>query len=61
MMALHKGHGPKIFQSYQKFVAILLVGIVFGGILIGLMAKIYRLQTIIAVIAGVVIFVTLAL
>jgi len=58
---IRKRHGPKIFQSYQKFVAILLVGIVFGGILIGLMAKIYRLQTIIAVIAGVVIFVTLAL
>ena len=61
MMALHKGHGPKMFQSYQKLVAILLVGIILGGILIGLMAKAYRLQTIIAVIAGVGIFVTLAL
>jgi len=61
MMALHKGHGPKIFQSYQKLVAILLVGIVLGGIFIGLMTKAYRLQTIIALIAGVVIFVSLAL
>jgi len=61
MMALHKGNGPEMFQSYQKFVAILLVGIVLGGILIGLMAKAYRLQTVIAVIAGVVIFVTLAM
>lgn len=61
MMALHKGHGPKIFQSYQKLVAILLVGIVLGGILIGLMAKAYRLQTIIAVVAGMVIFGVLAM
>jgi len=56
MMELHKGHGPQIFKSYQKLVALLLLGVVLGGILVGLMAKAYRRQTIIAVIGGIVVF-----
>jgi len=57
MMELHKGHGPQIFKSYQKLVALLLLGVVLGGILVGLMAKAYRRQTIIAVIGGIVVFI----
>ncbi len=57
MMELHKGHGPQLFKSYQKLVALLLLGVVLGGILVGLMAKAYRRQTIIAVVMGVVVFV----
>lgn len=52
MMELHKGHGPKIFRSYQKLVALLLLGVVLGGILVGYMARAYRRQTIIAVALG---------
>lgn len=57
MMELHKGHGPQIFKSYQKLVALLLLAVVFGGILVGFMAKAYRRQTVIAVVIGVIVFV----
>lgn len=57
MMELHKGHGPQLFKSYQKLVALLLLGVVLGGILVGLMAKAYRRQTIIALVLGVIVFV----
>ena len=57
MMELHKGHGPQLFKSYQKLVAVLLLGVVFGGILVGLMARAYRRQTIVAVAIGIVTFV----
>lgn len=56
MMELHKGHGPKLFKSYQKLVALLLLGVVLGGILVGLLAKAYRRQTTIAVAMGFVLF-----
>lgn len=57
MMELHKGHGPKLFKSYQKLVALLLLGVVFGGILVGLLAKAYRRQTVIAVVIGMFVFI----
>lgn len=57
MMELHKGHGPQIFKSYQKLVALLLLAVVFGGILVGLMAKAYRRQTVAAVVIGFVVFI----
>ncbi len=57
MMELHKGHGPQLFKSYQKLVALLLLLVVFGGILVGLMAKAYRRQTVTAVVAGVAVFI----
>jgi len=60
MIELHKGHGPSLFKTYQKIVAIGLIGVVFGGILVGLMAKAYRRQTVIAVVVGSIIFIILA-
>jgi len=45
---------------YQKAVALGLIGVVFGGILVGLLAKAYRRQTIIAVVVGSIIFFILA-
>ena len=57
MMELHKGHGSQIFKSYQKLVALLLLGVVLGGILVGLLAKAYRRQTTIAVVMGIVTFI----
>jgi len=51
-MEIHKGHGPKILRTYHKFVALLLMGVVFGGILVGLLSKTYRRKTIGAVTIG---------
>ncbi|MEP3653778.1 MAG: hypothetical protein ABJO36_02680 [Litorimonas sp.] len=59
LMELHMGHGPQLFKSYQKLVALLLLGVVLGGILVGLMAKAYRRQTVIALVLGTVVFVWL--
>jgi len=56
-MELHKGHGPTAFKTYQKIVAVMLLLVVLGGILVGLLAKAYRRQTIIATIAGTAIFI----
>jgi len=57
LMELHKGHGPQLFKSYQKLVALLLLAVILGGILVGLMAKAYRRQTAIASVIGVIVFV----
>lgn len=57
MMELHKGHGPQLFKSYQKLVALMLLLVVFGGILVGLLAKAYRRQTVIAVAVGMAVFI----
>lgn len=56
MMELHKGHGPQLFKTYQKLVALFLLGVVFGGIFVGLLSKAYRRQTGIAVVIGFVVF-----
>ena len=61
MIELHKGHGPSLFKLYQKFVAILLIGVVLGGVLVGLLAKAYRGKTIASLIGGTVLFLVLAL
>jgi len=59
MMELHKGHGPSLFKTYQKLVALTLFFIVFGGILVGLLAKTYRRKTGVALALGTIIFVSL--
>lgn len=56
LMEIHKGHGPKIMRTYHKLVGFTLILIVFGGILIGLLAKAYRKKTIIASIIGMVVY-----
>lgn len=56
LMELHKGHGPQLFKTYQKLVALLLLGVVLGGILVGLLSKAYRRHTTIAVVIGFVVF-----
>lgn len=60
LIELHKGHGPSWFKVYQKLVALGLILVVFGGILVGLLAKAYRRQTSIAVVIGSLIFFFLA-
>lgn len=60
MMELHMGHGPQLFKTYQKLVALALIGVVFGGVFVGLLARAYRRKTIIAVVVGTIVFVLLA-
>lgn len=61
LIELHKGHGPTLFKLYQKFVAILLIGVVLGGLIVGFMAKAYRGKTALSLAGGTVLFLILAL
>lgn len=60
LIELHKGHGPTWFKTYQKLVAIGLIGVVLGGIMVGFMARAFRRQTALAVSFGTIIFIFLA-
>jgi len=59
MMELHKGHGPSLFKTYQKLVALTLFLVVFGGLLVGLLAKAYRRKTVGALAFGAIVFIFL--
>ncbi|PHS77916.1 MAG: hypothetical protein COB56_01530 [Robiginitomaculum sp.] len=61
MMELHKGHGPKLFKTYQKLVALALLAVVLGGFFVGLLAKTYRKKVIVASVVGFGVFLALAL
>ena len=56
---IHKGHGPTLLKTYHKIVALLLMGVVFGGIGVGILAKTYRRKTIGAVIFGTLLYLVL--
>lgn len=56
---IHKGHGPKLLKTYHKIVALMLIGVVFGGIFVGLLAKAYRRKTIGAVTIGTLLYLVL--
>jgi hypothetical protein len=58
-MQIHKGYGPRILKTYHKIVAIMLLGVVFGGIFVGLLSKAYRRQTIGAVSVGTLLYLVL--
>lgn len=60
MMELHKGHGPKLFKKYQILAGISLFFVILGGLIVGLLAKAYRRQTILAVAGGSIVFIVLA-
>ncbi len=59
-MELHKGHGPKLFKTYQKLVALGLIGVVFGGFLVGILSPAYRRRTWVATGLGTLVFCVLA-
>ncbi len=61
MMELHKGHGPALFKTYQKLVALTLFFVIFGGVMVGLLAKTYRRKTLTALALGIIAFLGLAL
>lgn len=56
MMELHKGHGPKLFKTYQKLTALALILVTLGGFLVGILARAYRRKTIIATLLGTLVF-----
>ena len=60
MMELHKGHGPTLFKKYQILAAISLFLVVFGGIIVGVLAKNYRRPTLFALAGGSILFIILA-
>jgi len=60
MMELHKGHGPKLFKTYQIVAGITLFMIMMSGLIIGILTKTYRRKTIISSIIGTIIFTLLA-
>jgi len=55
-MELHKGHGPKLFKTYSKLVALGLLGVVLGGFLVGFLAPAYRRKTLVATGLGTLLF-----
>ena len=60
LMELHKGHGPKLFKTYSKIVALGLILVVLGGFLVGILAPAYRRKTLIATGLGTILFFILA-
>jgi len=56
---IHKGHGPTLLKTYHKIVALMLIGVVLGGIFVGLLAKAYRRKTIGAVVIGTLLYLVL--
>lgn len=61
MMELHKGHGPSLFKTYQKLVALGLFFVVLSGFWLGITSKALRKSTALLSVAGLVVFLWLAL
>jgi uncharacterized iron-regulated membrane protein len=61
MIELHKGHGPTVFKTYQKFVAVALLLSVLSGVWMGLASPGFRRKTITAASLGLLVFLILAL
>lgn len=60
MIELHKGHGPSVFKTYQKFVALALLLVVLSGVWTGLNSPAWRRKTIVTSLAGLAVFLLLA-
>jgi len=60
MIELHKGHGPGVFKTYQKFVAVGLLLVVLSGLWAGLNSAAWRSKTITMSILGTITFFLLA-
>jgi len=61
IIELHKGHGPRLFKTFQKWMAIALFFILCSGLLLGLTSKAYRIKTISISLSGLATFILLAL
>jgi hypothetical protein len=60
LVELHKGHGPQLFKTFQKFMALGLMFVLLTGLWLGLSSRGLRMQTAISAGAGVVVFLVLA-
>lgn len=60
LIELHKGHGPRVFKTYQKFVAVALILAIFSGLWMGLANPTLRRKTLISSALGLLVFITLA-
>ena len=61
IIELHKGHGPRAFKTFQKFMALGLLLILLSGLYLGLTSPLYKYRTIFISGLGVALFVFLAL
>ena len=61
LIELHKGHGPEIFKTFQKIIAVGLLFVVLSGFWLGVSALGLRRTTLIATGSGAVLFGLLAL
>lgn len=61
MIELHKGHGPGLFKTLQKILAVGLLIIVISGLWLGIIHRGSRTKTLAAFGAGTVLFILLAL
>jgi hypothetical protein len=61
IVELHTGHGPTVFKTFQKVMAVGLLFIVISGLWLGLTAKGLRQNTLLTSAAGAIIFLLLAL
>ena len=61
MMELHKGHGPTLYKTYQKWVAVGLIFVMLSGLWMGLSNKALRQRTLVSLGLGLVTFVVLIL
>lgn len=56
LMEIHMGHGPKVYKIFGALAGLTLLVIVLGGLLIGLLSRAYRRQTILSALAGSAVF-----
>ncbi len=61
MIELHKGHGPLVFKTFQKALAVGLLFIVLSGLWLGLSSTGLRIRTLATSAAGTVVFFVLVL
>jgi hypothetical protein len=61
LMELHKGHGPTLFKTYQKLVAVALMFVMLSGLWMGISNKMMRKKTLITATIGLATFILLAL
>ncbi len=61
IIELHKGHGPRAFKTFQKFMAVGLLLILLSGLYLGLTSPLYKYKTIFISGLGGTLFLFLAL
>lgn len=61
LIELHKGHGPELFKTFQKVIAVGLLFVVLSGFWLGVSALGLRRNTLILTGSGAILFVLLAL